>query len=171
MNRRILLIVALLAVGVSLYLVTSAPERSEATVRAQSGGNTSPTADQVNLIAKKLYCPVCPNTPLDVCETKACQDWREQIRDKLAAGWNEDQIIDFFVTQYGERVLAEPRRQGLSSLVWVLPVVVVLMGLGVVWQVLRSWTSSRQARSTLSPLPQVSPETLARIEEELDHIT
>ena len=48
-----------------------------------------PTDDDVNAVAKKLYCPVCPNTPLDVCETQACEDWRAQIRDQLAAGWNE----------------------------------------------------------------------------------
>lgn len=163
-RRRSGLILALLvAVGVSFYLATP--------VRAQSGDNTLPTADQVNQIAKKLYCPVCPNTPLDVCETKACQDWRAQIKDQLAAGWSEDQIINYFVTQYGERVLAEPRRQGFSSLVWVLPVMAVIIGLVVIWQVLRSWAVARQARIGPSPPPQVSPETLARIEKELNDIS
>jgi len=40
--------------------------------------------NDVNLVAKKLYCPVCPNTPLDVCETQACKDWRAQIKDQLS---------------------------------------------------------------------------------------
>ncbi len=31
-----------------------------------------PTDDEVNRIAKQLYCPVCENTPLDVCPTQAC---------------------------------------------------------------------------------------------------
>ena len=126
-----------------------------------------PSDDEVNAIAKKLYCPVCPNTPLDVCETKACEDWRAQIRDQLTAGWNEQQIIDYFVAQYGERVLAEPQRTGFSSLVWVLPVLGVLLGVVLVWQVLKNWRSIRQYPLPKVSTAQVSPETIERIEKEL----
>src|SRR5712692_2311087 len=52
--------------------------------------------DQVNRIAKGLYCPVCPNTPLDVCDTPACVQWRAQIKEKLLAGESEQQIHDYF---------------------------------------------------------------------------
>lgn len=125
----------------------------------------------MNAIAKKLYCPVCPNTPLDVCETKACQDWRQQIRDQLAAGWDEQRIIDYFVAQYGERVLAEPQRSGFTSLVWVLPVVSVLLGIAVVWQVLKSWRARRTQQAVASAMtPQIAPDVLARIEQELQQI-
>src|SRR5512139_4190734 len=75
------------------------------TVYAQDGGPGTPSDNDVNRVAKQLYCPVCPNTPLDVCETKACQDWRAQIRDQLSKGWTDQQVIDYFVAQYGERVL------------------------------------------------------------------
>ncbi len=33
--------------------------------------------DQVNEVAGGLYCPVCESTPLDVCPTQACADWRD----------------------------------------------------------------------------------------------
>jgi cytochrome c-type biogenesis protein CcmH len=36
----------------------------------------TPSDDQVNAIARQLYCPVCENTPLDVCPTTACHQWR-----------------------------------------------------------------------------------------------
>ena len=49
----------------------------------------TPSDDEVNAIAKQLFCPVCENTPLDVCPTQACAQWRELIREKLAAGWSE----------------------------------------------------------------------------------
>jgi cytochrome c-type biogenesis protein CcmH len=134
-------------------------------VQAQEG---FPSDDDVNAIARKLYCPVCPNTPLDVCETKACQDWRAQIRDQLADGWSEGQIVDYFVVQYGERVLAEPERGGFTSLVWLLPVLAVVLGLVVVGQALRSWRTGRQEPTEPVPSqPEVSPETLAKIEKEL----
>lgn len=128
-----------------------------------------PTDDQVNAIAKKLYCPVCPNTPLDVCETKACEDWRAQIRDQLSQGWSEKQIIDYFVAQYGERVLAEPQRKGFTSLVWVLPVIGVLLGLTVVWQVLKGWHVSQGNPPTPAP-SQPDPQILEKIEQELKEL-
>lgn len=136
-----------------------------AVVQAQ---DSFPTDNEINEIAKQLYCPVCPNTPLDVCETKACQDWRAQIKDQLIEGWNEEQIIAYFVEQYGERVLAEPGRRGFTSLVWVLPVIAVLLGLVVVGQAIRGWLTGRQAESaTGTTEPRISPETLAQIEQDL----
>ena len=150
-----------------LTLVTPVVFTTTIDVYAQ---NRIPTDDEVNAIAKKLYCPVCPNTPLDVCETKACEDWRAQIRDQLANGWTEQQIIDYFVAQYGERVLAEPQRKGFTSLVWVLPMIAVLFGVMVVWLVLKSWKSGRQ-QQVLSPPPAfIHPDTQARIEKELQEM-
>ncbi len=142
-------------------------------VEAQDGDY--PSDDDVNRIARLLYCPVCPNTPLDVCETQACQDWRAQIRDELTAGWTEQQILDYFVAQYGERVLAEPQRRGFTSLVWLLPVIAVGLGAVVTFQVLRSWRAGRvgqagataQAGGSSSAIP---AQILEQIERKLDEI-
>jgi cytochrome c-type biogenesis protein CcmH len=159
----------------SLAFILAASLLAVVVVRAQEGEPRVPTDDEVNAIAKKLYCPVCPNTPLDVCETQACKDWRAQIRDQLAAGWNEQQIMDYFVQQYGERVLGEPQRSGFSSMVWVLPLIAVLMGLVIVWQVLRSWRSrggqqETLAVSTADSSQQISPELWALVEKELKEV-
>lgn len=158
MNRKLLLVLALITTALAAtFFVTKAQGRI-------------PTDDEVNAIAKKLYCPVCPNTPLDVCETKACEDWRAQIRDELSEGWSEQQILDYFVAQYGERVLAEPQRRGFTSLVWALPVIAVLLGVFIVWQVLRGWRKDCSHAPINKPVSNISPETLARIEKELKEI-
>ena len=141
-----------------------------ATVQAQEGSGYAPTDDEVNRIAKQLYCPVCPNTPLDVCETKACQDWRAQIRDQLARGWTEEQIISYFVDQYGERVLAEPRRGGFTSLVWILPIIAVALGVTVTVQVVRGWRRGSSEGVTVEPPTELPPETVARLERELRNL-
>src|SRR5574338_459696 len=127
-------------------------------VHAQDGQPGNPTDDDVNQVAKQLYCPVCPNTPLDVCETKACQDWRAQIRDQLAQGWTDQQVIDYFVAQYGERVLAEPQRRGFTSLVWFLPLIVVLIGLWIVYEILRNWRKQKPVPAVAPALPQIPDE-------------
>ncbi len=153
------LLLVLIAIFASLVITTW--------VSAQSGtGN--PSDNDVNRVAKKLYCPVCPNTPLDVCETQACKDWRGQIRDQLGAGWSDQQIISYFVDQYGERILAEPERQGFTSLVWVLPVVVVLLGLLIVWQILKRWRAKSKPIPAASSNPAgIDPQVLAQIEREI----
>jgi len=98
-----------------------------------------PTDDQVNAIAKQLYCPVCENVPLDVCPTQACQQWRDTIREKLTAGWTEDQITQYFVDQYGARVLATPPVTGLNWLVYLLPPLAFAGGAYLLVRALRAW--------------------------------
>ena len=137
---------------------------------AQDGQPYNPTDNDVNRVAKQLYCPVCPNTPLDVCETKACEDWRAQIRDQLSEGWTDQQIIDYFVAQYGERVLAEPQRKGFTSLVWFLPLIVVLVGLGIVYEVLRNWRKQKTVPVTTKPVPEISEAVRRKIEREIQEM-
>ena len=154
---KILSLLAALFAGLVIISVVYAQERI-------------PTDDDVLRVAKKLYCPVCPNTPLDVCETKACQDWRAQIRDQLTRGWTEQQIIDYFVAQYGERVLAEPQRKGFTSLVWFLPLIVVLVGLGVVVEILRNWRKQKPVPVAAVSTSQIPAAVLKKIESEIQEM-
>lgn len=129
-----------------------------------------PSDDEVNAIAKQLYCPVCENVPLDVCPTQACAQWRETIREKLIAGSDEQEIKDFFVEQYGARVLATPPATGLNWLVYVLPPVVFILGAIILVRTLRGWRTATDAASVARMQPdddlQQDP-YVRRIEEEL----
>jgi len=134
--------------------------------RAQAQGATPPgpvTDNDINRVARQLYCPVCENIPLDVCPTQACAQWRATIGEKLAAGWTDQQILDYFVAQYGERVLARPSTHGLNVLVWVIPPLLVLGGAVVLWRLLR------QMRPAARPVPAApaGDEYAERLEQEL----
>jgi cytochrome c-type biogenesis protein CcmH len=85
------------------------------------------TDDEVNAIAKDLYCPVCESTPLDVCPTQACADWREVIRIKLSQGQTKREIEAYFAEQYGARALAAPPREGFTLAVWVAPILLIVV--------------------------------------------
>ena len=128
----------------------------------------TPSDDDVNAIAKGLYCPVCENVPLDVCPTQACAQWRETIRLKLSEGWSEQQIKDYFVEQYGARVLATPPARGLNWLVYVLPPAAFLGGALLLFRALRSW---RRAAATAADTPAAAPADddpyVRRLEDEL----
>lgn len=105
---------------------------------AQEGGPT-PSPDEVNAIAKNLYCPVCANVPLDACGTAACAQWRQQIADLLMSGYSRQQIYDYFVQQYGPGVLAAPPPGGLNWLIYLLPPAAVLGGAALLWRGLAAW--------------------------------
>lgn len=79
------------------------------------------TDDEVNAVAEKLYCPVCENIPLDVCPTLACAEWREEIRTQLASGMTETEVINDFVTRYGDRVVGTPQDPTLRALSLITP--------------------------------------------------
>jgi len=126
----------------------------------------TPSDDEVNAIARGLYCPVCENVPLDVCPTQACEQWRATIREKLALGWTEDEIKAYFVAQYGDRVLASPPARGFNWLVYVLPPLVILAAGVFLWQTMRRWRVPI-AEPGESAEPQEQDPYVQRMEEEL----
>jgi cytochrome c-type biogenesis protein CcmH len=141
-----------------------------AVASAQETEPKEPTQDEVNAIAKQLYCPVCENVPLDVCGTQACAQWRELIREKLIEGWTEDEIKEYFSAQYGDRVLAEPPARGLNWLVYVIPPLVFLGGVFFLYRGFRAWKQLDdddfdEAETELEP--EIEDEYMARLEEEL----
>jgi len=142
---------------------------STAWVGIVSAQQPTPSDDDVNRIARQMYCPVCENTPLDVCATQACAQWRELIREKLAAGWSDDQIKQYFVEQYGARVLAEPPRQGLNWLIYLVPPVLLVFGVYVLY---RAYISMRRpvqagAAATTAPPEAGEDDYVRQVEDEL----
>jgi cytochrome c-type biogenesis protein CcmH len=125
------------------------------------------TDDQVNAIARQLYCPVCENIPLDVCPTQACAEWRDLIRQKLQAGWNGDQIKAYFVQQYGDRVLGTPPARGLNWLVYIIPPLAILGGVFILYRALKAYRKPLPQSSPPPPPAEPADEYVARLEEEL----
>lgn len=162
MNMRLAFALVILLAGLSTIF-------SVEMVSAQDTLPSEPSDDQVNAIAKQLYCPVCENIPLDVCPTQACAQWRELIREKLGEGWTEDEIKTYFVAQYGDRVLASPPAVGLNWLIYIIPPVVIIAGAYILFRALRAW---RQTPAELpgqdQTLEEADDEYVARLEEELN---
>lgn len=96
----------------------------------------TPTDNDVNQIARQLFCPVCENTPLDVCPTEACRQWRELIRTMLSEGKSESQIKQYFVEHYGIKVLNVPPNPIATYLV---PAAAFLIGAFLLFRGFQMW--------------------------------
>ena len=127
-----------------------------------------PTDDDVNAVAKQLYCPVCENTPLDVCPTQACSQWRDLIRLKLSQGETPDQIKQYFVENYGARVLNEPPRTGLNWLAYIVPPIAILLGAFFLFRAFQAMKKPATAAPASGSAPEApADDYVARLEEEI----
>ena len=119
---------------------------------AQEEGPT-PSPDQVNAIARNLYCPVCANVPLEACGTAACAQWRQQIADLLTQGYSEQQIYDYFA-KYGPSVLPIPPASGFNWLIYILPPAAIIIAAVLLGRNLTIWsrrTARNPAKKTTAP--------------------
>jgi len=136
--------------------------------RPASAQGPTPTDDEVNRVAKQLYCPVCESTPLDVCPTEACRQWRDLIRTMLAEGKSDSEIKQYFVEHYGARVLAEPPNRLVAYLV---PAVVILLGAFLLFRGFQVWIKPSTTKAGgVSARQEAKPAQdpyVARLEEEL----
>jgi cytochrome c-type biogenesis protein CcmH len=155
----------------SLFLGLASSQPVWAAHPGQEADPQTPTDDEVNAVAKELYCPVCENIPLDVCPTQACAQWRDLIRQKLVEGWSKNEIKNYFVEQYGERVLGAPPARGENWLLYLVPPIAIIAGAVTLYQALRSMRAARvqpaPANSVEKPANTVPDEYVSRLEEEL----
>jgi cytochrome c-type biogenesis protein CcmH len=134
----------------------------------------NPSADpamelRAKAIEAKIIAPCCWTQPVSRHYSDVAGEIRKQIREMLAAGWSEEQILDFYVAEYGERILASPRARGFNLLVYVLPWAGLAAGIALVGLVMRKWLSRRALPGSgeISIAPAPGAEYDARIEKEL----
>jgi cytochrome c-type biogenesis protein CcmH len=79
-----------------------------------------------------LRCPVCQGLSVADSPSAMAVNMKEQVRDLLSRGYTREQILTYFEQSYGQFVLLKPKFQGVSSLVWLLPIAALLLGVVVV---------------------------------------
>jgi cytochrome c-type biogenesis protein CcmH len=155
-----------LITAVVIYVVFALPALAQ-----DSTPGKPVTADDINAVAKQMYCPVCENIPLDVCPTDACQQWREEIGTELAAGKTPDEIKSSFVARYGDRVVGTPEDPTLRALSLITPPAIAVIAIIIAGWVVFRWRQNRQIATKVAA-PVGSPPTSdddyrARLEQDL----
>ena len=80
-------------------------------------------------VASLLRCPVCQGMSVADSPSEMAVNMKEQVRDLLARGYTEEQILKYFEISYGQFVLLKPK----SPVIWILPVIAFVIGAAIVY--------------------------------------
>jgi cytochrome c-type biogenesis protein CcmH len=84
-------------------------------------------------LSRELRCMVCQNQSIDDSEAPLARDLRLLVRERIAAGDSDAQVIDFLVARYGEFVLLKPRFERQTLLLWLMTPLVLTAGGFALW--------------------------------------
>jgi len=115
------------------------------TVPAVSAADSALEA-RTSEVASVLRCPVCQGESLQDSPSELAQQMRAVVKEQLREGKTPDEVKAYFVSKYGEWILLEPTKKGLNMVLWALPVVLIVGGLGLVATLVRRWTKATAAR-------------------------
>lgn len=120
-----MLIAALLVVALGRATFADGPART--------------TEEQVRAIASTMKCPVCRSQSVADSDVAAARAIRLEIASLVEEGRSADEIRSRISSTYGSDVQLTPRADGVEGLVWILPVVVLVVGLAGVSAALARW--------------------------------
>jgi cytochrome c-type biogenesis protein CcmH len=145
-------------IAISLVLLTTAFAASAARAVQPDEIMSDPVKEsRARDLSRELRCMVCQNQSIDDSEAPLARDLRLLVRERIAAGDSDAQVINFLVARYGEFVLLKPRLELHTLLLWLLPPM-ALAGGG-----LALWVHSRRAKSAAAE--DLSPSRLTAEEE------
>ena len=126
-------------------------------------GATPPAAAALDTrteeVAALLRCPVCQGLSVADSPATMAVNMKLQVREMLARGYTQDQILSYFELSYGEFVRLEPQLRGVNWLVWLAPVAGLLLGGVVVMRVLRAQGSAAPVSAESLSLIHISEPT------------
>jgi cytochrome c-type biogenesis protein CcmH len=103
-------------------------------------------------ITQELRCLVCQNESIADSNVDLAEELRREVREMLVAGKTDDQIFDFMTARYGEFVRYSPPLEPKTLLIWGAPFIILLVGAGIVYRVVR-----QRSRMPLDDEPSPGP--------------
>ncbi|MFN7509355.1 MAG: cytochrome c-type biogenesis protein CcmH [Betaproteobacteria bacterium] len=160
MNRfnRLVCVLAALLLAAAAHAQGGAPANAPPqgfTTTAKPTENDPVSAQREHELALQLRCLVCQNQSIAESNADLAVDLRRQVREQIAAGRSDSQIIDFMTQRYGDFVLYSPPLKGTTLLLWFGPFALLLVGALVAWRVVAA------RKAVVAPAP-LSDEERAR---------
>jgi cytochrome c-type biogenesis protein CcmH len=127
----------LLALVLALLAVLAAP----AALNADPAARDPEVEAQVKRLASELRCPVCQGVSIDGSPTELANEMKDVIRQQLLQGDSPEEVKEYFVARYGEWILLQPKATGFNLTLYILPMVMLLVGMGFVVRTVRRWSA------------------------------
>lgn len=102
---------------------------------------------RVMAISEELRCLVCQNQSIEISDAELAGDLRRIVRERVAAGDNDDQVRAHLVARYGDWVLMRPPFKLSTLALWAGPPALLVLGGLALWAGRR-----RQQQQELQPL-------------------
>ena len=97
-----------------------------------------------------LIAPCCFSQQVSVHLSAAADEMRQDIRKRLAAGETREQILDAYVAQYGNRVLAQPPAEGMARVLYILPPLALVLTAALVVLIVRRFTAAEATPASVA---------------------
>jgi cytochrome c-type biogenesis protein CcmH len=110
-------------------------------------------------LAEELRCLVCQNQTIADSNAELAQDLRRQIREQVAAGRTDGEIVAYMVARYGDFVLYRPPLKATTALLWAGPALLLVFGFLVLIRIVRG----RHAQPQVPSLAAAQRERAARL--------
>jgi cytochrome c-type biogenesis protein CcmH len=134
-----------MSLAIAIALLAAAPSDPALGLpggRPLSGAELDARTQEVGAL---LRCPVCQGLSVADSPSTMARNMKLEVREKLAAGYDQEQILASFERSYGEFVRLRPPLRGANWLVWLGPGIFLAVGAAAVALALR--------RSGRKPLP------------------
>jgi len=123
---------------------------------------------RTNEVGALLRCPVCQGMAISDSPSEMAVNMKGQVKELLARGYTEEQILKYFELSYGQFVLLKPKFEGVTVMVWLLPLIALLIGGAIAFFKFRKLEHAPQSSAAVeepAPLQAGEPEDpyLARV--------
>jgi cytochrome c-type biogenesis protein CcmH len=108
-------------------------------------------------LSETLRCLVCQNQTIADSNAELAVDLRRQVREQIAAGRTDDEIIKYMTDRYGDFVLYRPPVRATTVLLWAGPLLLLILGAFVLLRIMRERRAAPEA-------PPLSADERARAE-------
>ena len=89
--------------------------------------------DRARSIGSRVKCPVCQGVAIADSPSETARAMMDVVEERVADGWSDDQIIDYFSERYTDSIVIDPPFSGNTLLVWLLPALAVVAGIFMIF--------------------------------------
>ncbi len=102
--------------------------------------------------------------------TKSLKEIQKYVDENVHAGMTLDEIVDIFAWIHGEVIRSSPKHEGFGNLVWYMPLIILLIGVGVITLIVRRFVKRQKDQPVTSPSVDFDQELSAKIEKEIEEL-